>query len=189
MMKNKPMLVVVMVISLLLGGLALNAIAAGGPSETKEVLRQGIMAGQQRAQTMLKAVAELTGLSQDEICVLRQEGKSFAAIAENEGVSPRDVIDKVAAERTAVLQKLKAENKITELQYEKCVTNMQEKIKTNMERTSAGPNKSGMGYAIEDGEKRNQGQGQGMGQGQGQGQGKGMGRGMGGNQGNCPYIQ
>ena len=182
-MKNKPMTAVIMVMALLFGSLALDAIAAG-PSDSRTALRQGIMAGQQQARTVLKAVTELTGLSQEEVCAQRQEGKSLSAIAENEGVDPQTVLDKITAERTARLEQLRIENRISAEQYENCRENMEERVKTNLERTSAGPasdNNNGprMGCAWKDRSNKNQGQGQGQGQG----------RGMGGHQGNCPYNQ
>lgn len=138
------------------------------------------MMGQQRAQNALKAVAELTGLSTDEIRSQRVEGESLAAIAETKGISEQTVIDKVVAQRTAALDQLKADNKITDAQYESCISNMQERIKTNIERTTVGSangNQAG----------QRMGRMQGAGQGQGQGLGQGMGRGSGQNQANCIY--
>jgi hypothetical protein len=184
MMKKKSMIAVILIISLLVGGLAINALAAAGsPSDSPAgLLRQGIMAGQQRAQTALNVVAELTGLSTEDVRAERLEGKSLADIAEAEGINEQTVIDKVIAERTAALDQLKADQKITDEQYENCLTNMQERVKTNIERTTVGPaqgNKIGQGMGCC--------QGACSGQGPGQGQGRGMGRGMNGNQANCPY--
>lgn len=181
MMKKKTTIAAILIISMLFGGLAINALAAVNPSDSPAgLLRQGIMAGQQRAQTALNVVAELTGLSTEDIRAERLEGKSLADIAEVQGISEETVIDKVIADRTAALDQLKADQKITDEQYENCLTNMQERVKTNIERTTVGPAQ---------GNKAGQGMGccQGAGQGQGQGQGRGMGRGMGGNQANCPY--
>jgi len=169
---------------LLVGGMVFSAVAADtstGNSPTG-LLHQGIMMGQQRAQNALKVVAELTGLSTDEIRSQRVEGESLAAIAEAKGISEQTVINKVVAERTAALDQLKADNKITDTQYQNCISNMQERIKTNIERTAAGPangNKAGQGMG--------RGQGTGQGQGCGMGQGQGMGRGSGQNQANCIY--
>lgn len=175
---------------LLVGGLVLSASAAGTSTNNSPtgLLRQGIMAGQQRVQTALNAVADLTGLSIDDIRSQRMEGKSLAAIAGTKGISEQTVIDKVVAERTAALDQLKADNKITDAQYQSCVSNMQERIKTNIERTAIGPangNQAGQGMGCMQGAGKGQGLGQGMGQGGGMGQG--MGRGSGQNQANCIY--
>ncbi|HNX29902.1 MAG TPA: hypothetical protein PKN87_10930 [Syntrophomonadaceae bacterium] len=181
-MKKRWTIAAVLTLSLLLlGGMALSASAAASSNTAASpagLLRQGIMAGQQRAQTALHVVADLTGLSIEDIRTERVEGKSLAAIAEAEGISEQTVIDKVIAERTAVLEQLKADDKITDAQYENCISNMQERIKANIERTTVGPangNKTGgRGGCMQ-------------GNGQGLGQGSGMGRGMGQNQANCPY--
>jgi len=163
---------------LLVGGMVLSASAAGGSADNSQtgLLRQGMMAGQQRAQTALKVVADLTGLSIDEVQTERAAGNSLADIAATKKISEQTVIDKVVAERTAVLDQLKADNKITDDQYQNCISNMQERIKTNIERTTVGPANGNQA-----------GQGMGCRQGAGQGQGQGMGRGSGQNQGNCPY--
>jgi len=175
---------------LLVGGLVLSVSAAGTSTNNSPtgLLRQGIMAGQQRVQTALNAVADLTGLSIDDIRSQRAEGKSLAAIADAKGISEQTVIDKVVAERTAALDQLKADNKITDAQYQSCVSNMQERIKTNIERTAVGPangNQAGQGMGRMQGAGQGQGLGQGMGQGGGMGQG--MVRGSGQNQANCIY--
>ena len=163
-MKKRWTKFLVLAMSLLLvGGLALSASAASSTGNSPTgILRQGIMMGQQRAQNALKAVAELTGLSTDEIRSQRVEGESLVAIAETKGISEQTVIDQVVAERTAALDQLKADNKITDAQYESCISNMQERIKTNIERTAVGPANGNQA-------------------------GQGMGRGSGQNQANCIY--
>ncbi|HRW13392.1 MAG TPA: hypothetical protein P5549_09735 [Syntrophomonas sp.] len=174
---------------LLVGGMAFSAVAADSNNTTTGLLQQGIKAGQQRAQTALKAVVELTGLSADEVRAQRAAGSSLAGIAVDKGISEQTVIDKVAAERTAVLDQLKADNKITADQYNACVTNMQAKIKANIERTGIGPANGGQGQggAYMRGAGQGQGAGAGQGNGRGMGQGQGMGRGAGANQANCIY--
>ncbi len=155
---------------LLLVGMVASASAANGVNNSPAgCLSQGIKAGQQHAQTALKVVSDLTGLSAVDIHSQRIEGQSLAAIAETKGVSEQAVIDKVIAERTAALDQLKADNKITETQYQNCLNNMQDKVKANIERTTVGGN--------------------GMGRKQGTGQGQGMGRRAGcQNMANCPYA-
>lgn len=162
----------------LVGGMVVTATAAtaNGNAQNGAGLGQCIMAGQQRAQTALKAVAALTGLSVDDIRSQRADGKSLAAIAETKGVSEQAVIDQVVAERTAALEQLKANDKITEAQYQNCVDNMQERIKANVERTNVGP---------DNGNQAGQGMGRQCNK-QGQSMGQGMNRGN-GNQANCPF--
>lgn len=160
---------------LLVVGMVASVSAAGSANSAQpNALCQGLMLGKQKAQTALNVVADLTGLSATEIRSQRQDGKSLAAIAESKGVTEQTVVDKVIAERTAALDKLKADNKITEAQYQTCISNMQTRVKANVERTTVGP---------ANGQKA----GQGMGRMQGAGQGQGMGKGCGQNQANCPY--
>ena len=159
---------------LLLAGMVVSVSAANGTGG-QAGLRQGNMAGQQKAQTALRAVSDLTGFSVTDIRNQRVEGNSLAAIAESKGVSKQAVIDKVIAERTVALDELKADEKISEEQYQACLDNMADKIKANVERTAVG---SGNG--------NQRGQGRGSMQGFGQGQGRGSGCGQ--NQANCPYA-
>lgn len=159
---------------MLLAGMVASASAANGADNSPNgFLRHGIMAGQKHAQNALKVVADLTGQSIEDIRGQRAEGESLAAIAESKGITEQTVIDKVVAERTATLDQLKADNKITEEQYQSCISNMQDRVKANIERTTVG---SGNG------------QGRGMGRMQGAGKGQGMGRGCGQNAANCPYA-
>ncbi|MDD3271355.1 MAG: hypothetical protein PHR04_04550 [Syntrophomonadaceae bacterium] len=174
-MKKRLSKVAILALSLfLLAGVVASVSAANGTAG-QAGLRQGNMAGQQKAQTALKAVSDLTGLSVADIRSQRTEGNSLAAIAESKGVSEQAVIDKVIAERTAVLGNLKADKKISEEQYQSCLHNMTDKIKANVERTAVGPR---------NGNQRGQGRGSMQGFGQGQGRGPGCGQ----NQANCPYA-
>jgi hypothetical protein len=183
-MKKRWTKFLVLAMSLMLvGGMALTAAAADTGTTTTGLLHQGMMAGRQHAQTALNAVAQLTGLSTDEVCTQRAAGDSLADIAADQGISEQAVIDKVAAERTAELDQLKADNKITTDQYNACISNMQERIKTNIERTVTGPANGNQGQGI--GKMQGSGQGQGACQSCGRGQGQGMSRGIGLHQGNC----
>lgn len=183
MKKNWTKFFVLAMSLLLVGGMVISATAADTGTTTTGLLQQGIRTCQQGAQTALNAVADLTGLSTDDIRTQRAAGNSLADIAADKGVSEQAVIDKVVAERTAVLDQLKADNKITAEQYNACISNMQERIKTNVERTAVGPANGNQGMGC----MRGAGQGQGAGQGRGMGQGQGMGRGAGQNQANCIY--
>ena len=109
------------------------------------VVQQGLMQCRQGAQTALQALSDLTGLGVDEIRAERQQGKSLAAIAESKGVTEQQLTDKVIAERKAALEQLKADGKITDAQYQTCLTNMEERIQSNLERTTVGPNGQGKG--------------------------------------------
>jgi hypothetical protein len=161
MKKRWPKLIALAMTLLLLGGIAATASAANGigNSQSNNALCQGLMMGKQKAQMALKVVAEMTGLSTTDIRSQRVEGKSLADIVEANGISEQTVIDEVIAERTDTLDQLKADNKITDDQYQNCISNMQERIKANIERTGIGSanGKQGMGY------RQGNGKGQGIG--------------------------
>ncbi len=173
-MKKRWTKFMVLAMSLLLvAGMVASASAAGNTQNSQAgFMRQGIMMGKQHAQTALKVVADLTGLSTTDIRGQRVEGKSLASIAEAKGISEQTVIDKVVVERTATLNQLKADKKITDTQYQSCLSNMKTKITANIERTGVG---SGNGNKSK----------QCKGRMQGAGQAQGMGIGAGQNQGNC----
>ncbi len=172
-MKKRLSKVAILALSLLLLAGMVASVSAAHGTTGQAGLRQG-KAGQQKAQVALQAVSDLTGLSVADIRSQRAEGNSLAAIAESKGVSEQAVIDKVIAERTAVLGNLKADKKISEEQYQACLDNMADKIKANVERTAVG---SGNG--------NQRGQNRESMQGFGQGQGREPGC---GHQANCPYA-
>jgi competence protein ComGC len=170
MKRRWPKFTALAIALLLLGGMVASASAANSANSQANVLCQGLMKGSQQAQTALKAVADLTGLTAADIRSQRAEGQSLAEIAQAKGVSEQTIIDQVAGERTSTLDKLKADGTITETQYQTCLGNMQTRIKANIERTAVG---SGNGC-----------QGQGM---HSNNQGRGH-RNSGCNQENCPNL-
>ena len=111
------------------------------------------------AQNMVNTVADLTGLDIETIRQERQAGKSLAAIAQEKGVTEDELISKIAADNQARLQSLVDAGKMTQAQYDTCISDMQTRVKENLERTTTGPQN---------------GQGQGAGQGHGKGHGAGL---------------
>lgn len=157
-MKKRGLKLIVSALSLLLlVGMVTSASAANGTGNSQNgSQRPGIVAGQKQNQTALRVVADLTGMDTADVRSQRQAGKSLATIAESQGISEQTVIDKITASRTATLDQLKADKKITDEQYQNCLTNMQERVKTNIERTTTGP---GNGQYKNKGMECRQGQG------------------------------
>ena len=129
-------------------GKALAGMAMGGHGAVKG-----------GAQNMVKAVADLTGLDIDTIRQERQAGKSLATIAQEKGVTEDALISKIITDNQAKIQSLVDSGKMTQAQYDKCIADMQTRVKENLERTTTGPQN---------------GQGQGAGQGSGKGHGAGL---------------
>jgi len=108
---------------------------------------------------MLQAVADLTGLDVNTIMQERQAGKSLAAIAQEKGVTEEALINKIMTDKQAKLQSLVDSGKMTQAQYDTCVSQMQTRVKESLERTDIG---------------RGNKQGQEAGQGKGYGRGSGL---------------
>jgi len=106
------------------------------------------------AQSMVNEVAELTGLDVETIRQERQAGKSLATIAQEKGVTEDILISKIVAGNQTKIQSLVDSGKMTQAQYDKCIADMQTRVKENLERTTTGPQN---------------GQGQGTGRGHGPG--------------------
>ncbi len=164
-MKRKLPKVIVLVLALVLvAGLATVSLA-GTTNSAQGFMQQGLMQGKQHAQTALKVVSDLTGLNIADIRTQRSEGKSLLSIAESKGVTEQVLTDKVVADRKSTLEQLKTDGKITEAQYQSCLSNMEARVKSNLERTTTGCNMAGQGQ----GQRANQGAGQGRGCGGGAG--------------------
>lgn len=172
-MKKRGLNLIVVALSLLLlVGLVTSASAANGTGNSPNgPERTGIVAGQKQNQIALRVVADLTGMDAADVRSLRQEGKSLAAIAKSQGISEQTLINEITASRTATLDQLKADKKITDEQYQNCLTNMQARVKSNIERTTTGPG---------NGQYQNKRMG---------GMGQGMGKACGQKSANCPYAE
>ncbi|MBZ4687410.1 MAG: hypothetical protein JG764_1043 [Clostridiales bacterium] len=114
---------------------------------------------------LITIVAELTGLTVEDITAKRLEGKSLAAIASDKGVSKEKIVEKALAERKIWLDNLVKEGVITEEVAQARLTIMEQRVADQLERTAVGP--------------------AGRGRGKGFGGGRGMGRGFGAA---CPCL-
>ncbi len=116
--------------------------------------------------SMADQVANILGISRQELAVERQTGKSLADIAAARSVTKTELTAKILETRQTALKKALEDKKITQAQYDTCVQNMKQNIEKSITRTTVGPNNG-------------QGRGQGKGQGKGQGQRGQMGGGCG----------
>ncbi|NLI11304.1 hypothetical protein [Pelotomaculum propionicicum] len=110
-------------------------------------------------------VAEFLGISQDDLRAARQAGQSLVQIAAEKGISEQQLLDYMLAQRTAQIDQLVTDGRITQEQADQHKQFMTERVQENINRTTVGPNNNG-GQGFRAG-----GKGAGMGKGLGQGQG------------------
>lgn len=154
MKKNLLKLGILLMLGILVVGIAFPAMAGvagtGNQQANRQTLNQqnngvcicqGNMqgAGQgMQSQTMLKAVAELSGLDVDTIRASRQAGQSLLSIAKANGVDEAALIDKITATNQARLKELLEAGTINQAQYDNCLSQMQDRIKARLNRTETG---------------------------------------------------
>jgi len=92
-----------------------------------------------------EAVSELLGLNTYELCDLRQEGKSFAEIAAEQGVTVEEMIEAIMAERIEAVQARLDDGTITQEQADLMIQQMAERIELAVNRTTIGPTEWRMG--------------------------------------------
>ncbi len=126
--------VVLALAAILVLGLALPALA--GADQKSASVGPGF--GGQRAQTMVKALADLADKDLAAIQTERRAGKSIAGIAKEYGVSQEALLQKVTEQNQARLQTRLDQGLIDQKQYDSCLQNMSANIKQRMERTSVG---------------------------------------------------
>lgn len=115
------------------------------------------------------AVADLLGMSSDEIAAQRQDGKSLEDIAAGKDVSKEALVGTMLESRKSVLDQAVKDGRITEAQAETMIANMETRISERVSDPAVGP-RGGAGT---------NGAGCGMGAGLGEGQGRGPGAGQG----------
>jgi hypothetical protein len=129
---------------------------------------------------LLDIVADLTGLSTEEVAEQRAEGESIADIAASKEVEADAVVDAALDARKAALDELVADGTITQEQADEMLERMSTRLSDRITSTETGNNGCGAGGP---------GVGGGGGNGDG-GRGKGGGRGGGGGScGSCPNGQ
>lgn len=177
-----------MVAALVIGVVAGN-VATGVAAPSADTTTTGTVAGlglrlgavvRDAGGRLADVVANLTGLSADEVRDQREAGTSFAAIAESKGVDSAKVVDEALKIRTQVLDKKVADGTITREQADAAIERMRERVTERVSATGEPVRGNGMGAGPRDGSGAGQGRGTGARDGSGAGRGRGMGGGMGG---------
>lgn len=176
---------------LVLGSVGVSS-AATDTESASPVMGAGMRMGQavrDAGARLVDVVADLTGLSADDVRAQRAEGDSIADIAEANGSSREAVVNSALENRKALLDAKVADGTVTQEQADRAYERMTERVTERVSTDEAGrPSWAGQGGGKCGGQGQG-GQGGGKGGGQGQG-GKGGGRGgMGACDGSCIATQ
>lgn len=129
---------VVAIMALILGG----TVFADTPEETDT---QGYCAGygwhgfHGEGAVCSDTVSELLGLTPEELCDLRQEGKSLAEIAAERGVTAEELVEAIMAEKVEAVQARVDDGTITQEQADLMIQQMTERTELAVNRTTTGP--------------------------------------------------
>jgi len=92
-----------------------------------------------------ETVSELLGLTPEELCDLRQEGKSFAEIAAEYGFTLDELVAAIMVEKTAAVQARVDDGTLTQEQADLMIQRMAERTELAVNRTTTGPTELRMG--------------------------------------------
>jgi len=165
-----------LILGLVFGTVGYAVAAPADAAPTSPVAATGLQMGRairDAGARMVDILADLTGLSTDEIALQRADGKSVATIAESEGVELDTVVAKALEARKAILAERVADGTLTQDAADAALAQMTDRIEERVTSTEVGaPSWAGNGG--------------GMGAGGGRGAGGG---GMGGGAGTCVVPQ
>ncbi|MFC1991303.1 hypothetical protein ACFLVC_01005 [Chloroflexota bacterium] len=132
---------VVAIMALTLGG----TVSADAPDETDT---QSYCAGygfHGEGAVCSETVSELLGFTPEELCELRQEGKSLAEIAAEQGITVDDLTSAIMVEKTAAVQARVDEGTLTQEQADLMIQRMAEQTELAVNRTTTGSAEGRMG--------------------------------------------
>lgn len=157
-----------LVAGLVLGnmGSAFAANDAGTKSVASTVAACGVGIGQtvrDAGGRLADIVASMTGKSAEEIQAERQAGKSFAQIAEDNGVKSDAVVDKALDVRKGALDDAVKAGTLTQSDADAAYDRMQSRLTDRIDNTAAGCGGGGMGGGGRGGGRGRGGQGGGCG--------------------------
>ncbi|MFC2004763.1 DUF2680 domain-containing protein [Chloroflexota bacterium] len=92
-----------------------------------------------------ETVSELLGLTPEELCELRQEGKSLAEIAVDQGVTVDELVEAIMAEKIEAVQVRVDDGTLTQEQADLMIQRMEEMTELAVNRTTTGPAEWRMG--------------------------------------------
>ena len=92
-----------------------------------------------------ETVSELLGLTPEALCELRQEGKSLAEIAAEQGVTVDELVEAIMAEKIDAVQAKADDSTLTQEQADLMIQQMAERTELAVNRTTIGPAEWHMG--------------------------------------------
>lgn len=138
MKKNRKFIALALSL-IMVAAMAVTAVAASTNSDSassnataSKPLRMRLMGG-------LDQIIKLTGLTADQVKTERQAGKSLVQIAESKNVSQDTLVNAMITANQEKLEAAKASSKITQTQYDKCLSDMKTRITEQVTSTKAGP--------------------------------------------------
>ncbi|PKQ29032.1 MAG: hypothetical protein CVT60_07460 [Actinobacteria bacterium HGW-Actinobacteria-10] len=154
------------VVAALVAGVVLGSfgIASAAPVAEENGAGYGLRLGsamRDAGARMADILADLTGLSVEDIQDRRAEGESVAAIAESEGVDSQDVVDGAIAARTSILDAKVADGTIDEATRDEILARMTERMNERVTSDETGRMGRGNGGACGMGGGRGAGAGAG----------------------------
>lgn len=141
-------LIGVAVAGLLVLAIAVPALAAGPTGTPNQiptgttppcVVCNGAGYGQGLGGGMDDAVTKLLGMTEEQIQAERQAGKSLVQIAAAKNIEEDALINAIMADKKADLDKMVADQKITQTQADQMLTQMKDRVKLMVNRTTVGP--------------------------------------------------
>lgn len=89
--------------------------------------------------TMIEVVAAELGMSEEQLLAMRSEGKSFAALAEEQGIHKEDLLEKMKQSRRESLEQLVENGDITQAQMDGLLERMEVRMEQALERETYRP--------------------------------------------------
>lgn len=144
--KTAALVVAALVLGLLIGNVV--SVSAAPSAATTGTAGAGLRLGgamRDAGARLVDIVADLTGLSVDEVQAQRTEGTSFADIAAAKDVSSQQVVDAAIAARAKILSERVEAGAITQEQADAAIDRMEARLADRVTSTDAGCSGTGGG--------------------------------------------
>lgn len=121
---------------------AVPAFAETGTADESTGLVGGVCRG---IGSMGAAIADLFGMTPDELADARNDGQSLADLAGQKGVDQQTLVDTMLAQRKEMLAQAVADGRVTQEQADAMLERMTSRVQDRVDDTSVGPRGTGGG--------------------------------------------